>query len=110
MGAVVYWFTCWTSWLNCIRNPKNLTNVCTFVTLPALLSFSTDISVESPSWFEPHHQPLKVPCWERLCFCLTHALLCDRSHFPWRRLRERTPRTSISESDSHQHRSRRSGS
>lgn len=84
--ACLYWCLCWTGFMNPILSAKNLHNMCSFFTLPALLSFSTDLSVDPPSWLAPHHQPLKVPLWERLCQCMTHCIARDGRTFEGRKL------------------------
>lgn len=73
--ACLYWFCCWGGCLKFLFPGKHLPNSCSFLTLPSLLSFSTDLSIDPPSWLEPHHQPLKCSCWETLCLCLTHCCL-----------------------------------
>jgi len=64
--AALYWCCFWRAFVNPIFSGKNLPNSCSFFTLPSLLSFSTDMSVDPASWLVPHHQPLKCPCWETL--------------------------------------------
>jgi len=77
--ACCYWLCWWRAFLNPIFASRNLPNSCSFVTLPSLLSFSTDLSIDPPSWFEPHHQPLKCPCFEWLTHSITRCCLCERS-------------------------------
>merc|ERR1712226_539261 len=55
--ALLYWLFLWIGCLNRINNPINLYNEMSFMTLPSILSFSTDMSVDSPSWLVPHHMP-----------------------------------------------------
>ncbi|CAK0870337.1 unnamed protein product [Prorocentrum cordatum] len=69
--ALPCWCFVWLGFMNRINNPINLHNEMSFMTLPSILSFSTDASVVSPSWLVPHHMPLKWPCVEMLCAHLT---------------------------------------
>mmetsp|Transcript_129128 Transcript_129128/g.252869 ORF Transcript_129128/g.252869 Transcript_129128/m.252869 type:complete len:401 (+) Transcript_129128:3-1205(+) len=69
--AILYYIIFWRGMLRFLKPPANLLNECAFFTLPSLLSFSTDLSVDPPSWLVPHHQPLKFPCWENLTYYLT---------------------------------------
>mmetsp|Transcript_36288 Transcript_36288/g.91399 ORF Transcript_36288/g.91399 Transcript_36288/m.91399 type:complete len:982 (-) Transcript_36288:175-3120(-) len=64
--ASLYWCCFWRAFVNPIFSGKNLPNSCSFFTLPSILSFSTDLSIDPASWLVPHHQPLKCPCWETL--------------------------------------------
>jgi len=83
--ALLCWCTCWLGCLNKFVAARNLHNSSSFFTLPALLSFSTDLSVDPPSWCVPHHQPLKCPLWEGICMWLTHKVTCDGRHTERRR-------------------------
>mmetsp|Transcript_43372 Transcript_43372/g.123670 ORF Transcript_43372/g.123670 Transcript_43372/m.123670 type:complete len:208 (-) Transcript_43372:405-1028(-) len=75
--ALLCWLTCWMAILNPIVAARNLPNSASFVTLPSILSFSTDLSVDPPSWLVPHHAPLKLPCAELLCSWLTRLFTRD---------------------------------
>merc|ERR1712060_722676 len=68
----------WLGFMNRVSNPINLHNEMSFMTLPSILSFSTDLSVVSPSWLTPHHMPLKWPCVEVLCAYLTRCVVRGR--------------------------------
>jgi len=76
MGA--YWCCCWAAFLNPLFAAKHLGNVLEFVSMPALLSFSTDMNVEQPLWHVPHHTPLKCPCFETCCAVLTRMVTRDK--------------------------------
>jgi hypothetical protein len=65
------WCFVWLAFTNKIFNPKNLGNTMSFLSLPSVLSFSTDMALEQPSWFVPHQTPLKVPLVEAACAALT---------------------------------------
>jgi hypothetical protein len=71
--ALLQWLVLWMACLNKLANPTHLSNEMSFMTLPSILSFSTDVSVVAPSWFVPHHMPLKWPCVEMLCAYLTRC-------------------------------------
>lgn len=59
-----------------------------FLGLPSVLSFSTDMSLDRPSWCVPHQTPLKVPLCEAVCAVLTALVTRDsrrlhvRSYYP----------------------------
>jgi len=72
------WCCCWVGCLNPLFAPRNLPNAVSFLTLPSLLSFSSDLDVDPPSWLTPHHTPLKIPFFEMLCHMLTKLATCDR--------------------------------
>ncbi|CAK0879283.1 unnamed protein product [Prorocentrum cordatum] len=72
--------------MNRINNPINLPNEMSFITLPSVQSFSTDVSVVSPSWLVPApHAPW--PCVEMLCAYLTRFVVRGsydvKSHSKW---------------------------
>jgi len=69
--AIPCWVCCWMGFLKPLFPARNLPNSMCFFTLPSVLSFSTDLSVDPPSWCVPHHTPLKVPLVERCCAALT---------------------------------------
>jgi len=91
-------FDCKTSfcfgacWCACIRKwwvgPKRLERSSSFLTLPFLLSFSTEVALNPPLWYDPHHLPVKCPCFETCCgwctLCMTcqdrSGVVCDKSH------------------------------
>jgi hypothetical protein len=73
--ALPCWLFIWFGCLNRLVNPINLYNEMCFMTLPSILSFSTDLNVDSPSWLVPHHMPLKWPCVEMICACLTRCVV-----------------------------------
>jgi len=84
--ALTCWLTCWMGCLNPLFAARNLPNSMSFMTLPTMQSFSTDLSVDSPSWLIPHHTPLKIPCCESLCLKLTRKVSCDSrpiGHINW---------------------------
>lgn len=72
--ALPCWCCCWLGCLNPIFAARNLPNSMSFFSLPSILSFSTDLSVDPTSWLVPHHTPLKVPCIERCCAILTRRV------------------------------------
>jgi len=71
--SCLYYLCFWKACLRLLKPARNLPNTCSFFTLPSLLSFSTDLSVDPPSWLVPHHQPFKLPCCENLGLYLTHG-------------------------------------
>jgi hypothetical protein len=85
--ALPCWLFVWLGFMNRINNPINLPNEMSFITLPSVQSFSTDVSVVSPSWLVPHHTPLKWPCVELLCAKLTRLVVRGKyevkSHSTW---------------------------
>jgi hypothetical protein len=76
MSLPCYCFA-WRGCLNRFFPGRNLPNKLAFVTLPSILSFSTDLSVDPPSWLVPHHTPLKCPPLEMLCSALTRCVTKD---------------------------------
>lgn len=72
------YFLCWVGCLNRFFPGRNLPNQLSFVTLPSILSFSTDLAVDSPSWAVPHHTPLKCPPIEAVCAMLTRLVTKDQ--------------------------------
>ncbi|CAK0824883.1 unnamed protein product [Prorocentrum cordatum] len=73
--ALPCWLFIWLGFMNRMNKPMNLPNEMSFITLPSIQSFSTDVSVVSPSWLVPHHMPLKWPCVEMLCAYLTRCVV-----------------------------------
>merc|ERR1712061_162697 len=71
------WCCCWMAFLNPIFSAKHLGNSIEFISLPAMLSFSTDMNVEPPLWHVPHRTPLKCPCIETCCAMLTRLVTRD---------------------------------
>jgi len=72
-----YWCCCWAACLNPLFPAKNLQNSVEFVSMPVLLSFSTDLTVEPPLWHIPHRTPLQCPCIETCCAMLTRLVARD---------------------------------
>lgn len=77
--SLLFYCLFWRGCLNRFFPGRNLPNSLTFVALPMIQSFSTDLSVQPPSWLVPHQTPLKLPCFEALCAALTRCITKD----PW---------------------------
>jgi len=59
-----------------INGPKYLQRSASFLMLPMMLSFNTEVSVSPPVWYDPMRLPVKVPCWETCCAWLTLCFVC----------------------------------
>jgi len=58
------------------QGPKYLQRSASFLMLPMMLSFNTEVSVSPPVWHDPMRLPVKVPCWETCCAWLTLCFIC----------------------------------
>jgi len=68
---------CYCTYFKKIFNgPKYLQRSASFLTLPLMLSFNTEVSVSPPVWHDPTRLPVKVPCWETCCSWLTLFCTC----------------------------------
>jgi hypothetical protein len=76
--ACPYFCFVWLGCLNKIFNPRHLGNSMSFLSLPSVLSFSTDMSVEQPSWLVPHQTPLKIPLFEAFCAAITALVTMNK--------------------------------
>lgn len=68
---------CWCTCLKKVFQANRLQTSMSYISLPLLLSFSTDLEVEPPLWIDPNATPVKVPCCEKLCRALTLCTTCD---------------------------------
>lgn len=68
---------CWCTCFKKIFQANRLQTSMSYMSLPLLLSFSTDLDVEPPVWIDPNATPVKVPCCEKFCRALTLCSTCD---------------------------------
>jgi len=78
------WSCCWCScFYKLLRNDHLLTervpSSMSFMTLPSILSFSTDTHVDSPICCDPIHPPWRLPCYEEFCTSFTNCVSCRTS-------------------------------
>merc|ERR1719410_934512 len=59
-----------------LNGPKYLQRASSFLMLPSLLSFNSEVEVSPPLWYDPLRAPVKVPCWETGCLWLTALCTC----------------------------------
>jgi len=68
---------CWCTCIKKIFQSNRLQTSMSFVSFPMMVSFSTDLDVEPPIWYDPHATPVKVPCCEKFCRALTLCTTCN---------------------------------
>lgn len=56
---------------------RRLPNSMSFVALSAVMSFTTETTMEPPLWYDPEHPPVKVGCIEEMCEAMTRCMTCD---------------------------------
>jgi len=59
-----------------LNGPKYLQRASSFLMLPSLLSFNSEVEVSPPLWYDPQRLPVKVPCWETGCQWCTALCTC----------------------------------
>merc|ERR1719242_2485993 len=61
------WGFCWCACCRTMFCAKRLPSSMSFLTLSSLLTFSTETTMEPPVWYDPHHPPIRVPCFDEFC-------------------------------------------
>jgi len=68
---------CQCALCNGLLTRRRLPSSMSFLALSALMSFTTETTMEPPVWYDPDHPPVKVPFFEQLCDAITRCVTCD---------------------------------
>mmetsp|Transcript_17562 Transcript_17562/g.39603 ORF Transcript_17562/g.39603 Transcript_17562/m.39603 type:complete len:345 (+) Transcript_17562:3-1037(+) len=71
------WGACWCGCLGKCIQASSLPNTMSFLSYPAMLSFSSESQIDPPLLTNPAHPPVQCPCVDEFCACLTRCVTCS---------------------------------